>query len=148
MATMNITVTVNCNGIIWSRTASVEVDTASMQDGNSGGSITFGTEATTTTSYGMHSYSGIGVGVFTNKARGAVGVVSLFNSDRTVISTSAVMTYLPLIVYSGAGTGFTGAFDASATGTDTPDEDICSVTMSTISGARRTTALVGLKAIS
>jgi hypothetical protein len=146
MATMNITVTVNCNGIIWSRTASIEVDTASMQEGNTGAGLTFGAEAETP-SYGMHSYSGIAAGVFANKAKGSIGSVTL-NNGSTVSMVAGVTTYLPLIVYSGAGTGFTGAFNTSATATEVPDEDVAILTLSRIIGAQKTTAIVGLKAIS
>lgn len=147
MATMNITVTVNCNGIIWSRTASVEVDTANIQDGNGANATLFGTEAITSTGNGMHSYSGLAVGVFTNKAKGSIGLLQL-NNGSSLEMWAGVVTYLPLIVYSGAGTGFTGAFNTSATGTDVADEDIAYVVHSIFTGAQKTTALVGLKAIS
>jgi hypothetical protein len=51
-------------------------------------------------------------------------------------------------VYSGAGTGFTGAFNTSATATNVADQDVAILTLSRIIGAQKTTAIVGLKAIS
>lgn len=147
MATMTITVTVSCNGITWSRSAAVEVDTASMQDGNGGNAILFGTEAVTSANNGMHSYGGLAVGVFANKAKGSIGLLQL-NNGSGVQMFIGVTTYLPLIVYSGAGTGLTGAFNTSATATDVADEDIAYVVQTVIIGSQKTTALVGLKAIS
>ena len=144
---MSITITVSCNGVTWSRSAAVEVDTASMQDGPGGAGILFGTEAVTTTSYGMHSYGGIAVGVFANKAKGSIGLLKL-NNGSSLEMLVGVTTYLPVIVYSGAGTGLTGAFNTSATGTDVADEDIAYVGHTIITGSQKTTALVGLKAIS
>ena len=147
MATMTITVTVSCNGITWSRSAAVEVDTASMQDGYGANGILFGTEAVTTANNGMHSYGGLAVGVFANKAKGSIGLLQLNNGSGMQMFVG-VTTYLPLIVYSGAGTGLTGAFNTSATGTDVADEDIAYVVQTVIIGSQKTTALVGLKAIS
>jgi hypothetical protein len=145
MATMNITVSVICNGTIWRRTASIEVDTASIRDGSTSAFV-FGAEAETP-SLGMHSYSGIAVGVFANKAKGSIGSV-LLNNGSTVEMITGLVTYLPLIVYSGAGTGFTGAFNTGATATDVPDEDVATLSMSVFIGTQKTTAIVGLKAIS
>ena len=146
MATMTITITVSCNGVTWSRTAAVEVDTASMQNGYAAGQILFGTEAVASAN-GIHSYSGIAVGVYANKAKGSIGLLAL-NNNSGVQMFIGVTTYLPVIVYSGAGTGFTGAFNASATATDVADEDILSMGQSIITGSINSTALVGLKAIS
>jgi hypothetical protein len=145
MATMNITVSVICNGTIWRRTASIEVDTANMYEGSLSGPIS-GAEGETP-GVGMYSYSGIAVGVFANKAKGSIGSV-LLNNGSSVNMVAGVVTYLPLIVYSGAGTGFTGAFNTGATATDVPDEDVAIASLSGIAGALKTTALVGLKAIS
>lgn len=147
MATMTITIAVSCNGITWSRTASVEVDTASTQDGYGAGALLFGTESVATGNNGRHSYGGIAVGVFANKAKGSIALVQL-NNGSGVSLLAGVVTYLPLIVYSGAGTGLTGAFNASATATSVADKDIAYVTNSIIMGAQKTTALVGLKVIS
>ena len=147
MATMTITIAVSCNGITWSRTASVEVDTASMQDGYGANSLLFGTEAMTTTNNGMHSYGGIAVGVFANKAKGSVGLMIISNSSGSSIQP-CVTSYLPLIMYSGAGTGLTGAFKTGGTSTALADQDIAVVSNSIVIGAQKTTALVGLKVIS
>ena len=59
-----------------------------------------------------------------------------------------VTSYLPLIMYSGAGTGLTGAFKTGGTSTALADQDIAVVTNSIVIGAQKTTALVGLKVIS
>jgi len=147
MPTMTITVAVSCNGTTWSRTASIEVDTASMQDGYGLNATLFGTEAMTSTSNGMHSYGGIAVGVFANKGKGSVGLMTISNSSGLSIMP-CVTTYLPLIVYSGAGTGLTGAFNTGGTDTALADQDIAVVTNSVIIGAQKTTGLVGLKVIS
>lgn len=147
MATMTITVAVSCNGTTWSRTASIEVDTASMQDGNGLNGSLFGTEAMTTTGNGMHSYGGIAVGVFANKAKGSVGLMTISNSSGSFIQP-CVTSYLPLIVYSGAGTGLTGAFKTGGTATALADQDIAVVTNTIVIGAQKTTGLVGLKVIS
>lgn len=147
MATMTITVAVSCNGTTWSRTASIEVDTASMQDGYAGGSLIFHTESVATGSLGRHSYGGIAVGVFANKAKGSIGALTL-NNGSSLQMIIGVVSYLPVIVYSGAGTGFTGAYNTSATATDVADEDIAFIGNSVIMGTQKTTALVGLKAIS
>lgn len=147
MATMTITIAVSCNGITWSRTASVEVDTASMQDGYSGGASIFHTESVATGSLGRHSYGGIAVGVFANKAKGSIGALTL-NNGSSLQMIVGVVSYLPVIVYSGAGTGLTGAYNTSATATDVADEDIAFIGNSLIMGTLKTTALVGLKAIS
>lgn len=143
MATMTITVTVSCNGITWSRSAAVEVDTASMHDGNSGLATLFGPDSGGGTTLAMHSYSGVGVGVFANKAKGSIANVTL-----NALIEAGVPTYLPLIVYSGAGTGFTGAINSSATATAVADQDLTYVTFATLTGTQKSTALVGLKAIS
>lgn len=147
MATMTITITVSCNGVTWSRTASVEVDTASMQDGLGANALLFGTEAVTSANNGMHSYGGLAVGVFANKAKGSIGLLQLNNGSLLQMFVG-VTTYLPVIVYSGAGTGFNGAFNTSATATDVADEDIAYVVQTVFTGSQKTTALVGLKAIS
>ena len=144
---MSITITVSCNGVTWSRSAAVEVDTASMQDGYGANGTLFGTEAITSNNNGMHSYGGIAVGVFANKAKGSIGLLKLVNGS-SLEMLIGVTTYLPVIVYSGAGTGLTGAFNTSATATDVADEDIAYVVQSIITGSQKTTALVGLKAIS
>lgn len=140
---MTIRVTVTCNGITWSRTATVQVDTASTHDGNSGQATLFGPDSGGGTTLGMQSYSGLSVGVFANKAKGSIASVTL-----NALIDAGVPTYLPLIVYSGAGTGLTGAINSSATSTDVADQDLTFVTFATMMGAQKTTALVGLKAIS
>ena len=68
MATMTIRITVQAKGVTWSRTATVEVDTAQFTQGNAGGAYLFGSEGTANV-LGQHSYSGIAVGVFANKAK-------------------------------------------------------------------------------
>jgi hypothetical protein len=51
-------------------------------------------------------------------------------------------------MYSGAGTGLTGAFKTGGTSTALADQDIAVVANSIIIGAQKTTGLVGLKVIS
>lgn len=146
MATMTIRITVQAKGITWSRTATVEVDTAQFTQGNAGGAYLFGAEGTANT-VGQYSYSGIAVGVFANKAKGSM--VSLIASTSSAdLGGHFVKTHLPFIFYSGAGGGMTGAMNASSTSTDLPSEDVNSLKFGYLLGTLNIHALTGLKAIS
>jgi hypothetical protein len=139
---MNITVTASSGGTTWSRTASIEVDTAASHQGQTpGSSYIYGTEAQAP-ELGVHSYSGIAVGIFANKGKSQKMYVIL---SGTVGISPLVQTHMPLIVYSGAGTGFTGAINTSGTSTDTCTVDITKVSLMTNGTSA---SVVGLKAIS
>lgn len=144
---MTITITVNAKGVTWSRTASIEVDTAQYQQGDAVQAILFGSEAVRTTGLGMHSYDAIAVLFVANKAKGSIGIATIANSGSASIRP-LVTTYLPLIVYNGAGTGFTGAFNTSGKGTDTPTGDNIGLAIAVVMGASQTQAIAGLKATS
>jgi hypothetical protein len=144
MATMNITFTVTTGNVVWSRTASIEVDTAMVQTG--GATAVFGTEAAAP-GIGTMSYSGAGAVMFANKGRGSLVKLLLADGVNTALGP-ILQTHLPFVIYSGVGTGFTGAFKASATAAHTPDNDLISTTYGLVSGTLNTTAVVGLKAIS
>ena len=145
MATMSITIRVNGNGTTWSRTAVVEVDTAMIQTGGGTGAI-FGTEAAAP-GIGTMSYSGAGVVMFSNKARGSLVKVLLADGTNAPLGP-LLPTHLPFVIYSGVGTGFTGAFKPSATAAHTPDNDLISATYAVAVGTLNTASLVGLKLIS
>jgi hypothetical protein len=51
-------------------------------------------------------------------------------------------------MYSGVGTGFTGAAKFSATATDTPTNDLTAASYSLLTGPLNNASLVGLKLIS
>jgi hypothetical protein len=147
MATMTISITVSWNGMTWRRTTTDTVDDAMMQTGTTNAaSITLGTEAASSSS-GIHSYQGVGIAFFANKGRGSTAKVRL-NSAGGYVAGVLLPTHLPFVVYAGAGTGFSGAVKGSATATDTPTEDITSVTLAAASGTQNTMALIGLKLIS
>lgn len=146
---MTITVTVNAKGVKWSRTASIEVDTAQYQQGDVRNTPLFGSEGTATT-IGLHSFAGHGIGIYTNKARGAVSQLMFYNSAIDILGGVLLPTYLPFILYAPSGTGFTGAMgnSASSGASDVPDEDVNTVGVAPYIGTQNTQALVGLKAIS
>jgi hypothetical protein len=95
MATMTIKVTVNAKGVTWSRTASIEVDTANYQQGNNINGGVFGIEGLGT-NQGTHSYSGIAVGVVANKGRGSVAQVGLYNAG-DYVAGAYILPTLPFI---------------------------------------------------
>jgi hypothetical protein len=141
MPTMTITITASGNGVTWSRSASIVVDTALIQTGDSG-SI-FATEGG---GVGTISYSGAAVVLFANKARGSL--VKLLLNEGTTPLGPILPTHLPFVMYSGVGTGFTGAAKFSATATHTPDNDLVGASYSLLTGPLNNASLVGLKLIS
>ena len=145
MATMTIRITVQAKGITWSRTATVDVDTANYQQGFSAPAA-FAIEGTAS-SVGTHSYSGIAVGVVANKAKGSVAQLSLCSSG-AYVAGAYVQPHLPFIFYSGAGGGFTGAINGSATATDTPTVDVQYISPIVVLGTQNIHSLAGLKVIS
>lgn len=146
MATMSIRVTVQAKGLTWSRTATVEVDTAQFQQGNNTNVGLFGVEGSAS-NYGTQSYTGIAVGVVANKAKGSVAQVSLFSSA-AYVAGAYIQTHLPFIFYSGAGGGFTGAVNGSATATDLPTVDVEQIFPLRVLGSQNIHSLAGLKTIS
>ena len=145
MATMTITITASGNGVTWSRSAAIEVETAMIQTGGGTGAI-FGTEAAAP-GIGTMSYSGAGVALFSNKARGSLVKVLLADGTNSPLGP-LLPTHLPFVIYSGVGTGFLGAFKPSATAAHTPDNDLVSATYTVAVGTLNTASLVGLKLIS
>ena len=146
MATMTITITVNAKGVKWSRTASIEVDAAQYQQGNSRNSALFPPEGTAS-SMGIHSFAGMAVALFANKSKGAVHEL-YFYTGSTMTSGVSLSTYHPFVLYAGVGTGFSGAINGSATDTDTPTLDADYALLGAFTGAQTSQALVGLKPIS
>ena len=145
MATMTITITASGNGVTWSRSADIEVDTAMIQTGGGTGAI-FGTEAAAP-GIGVMSYTGAGVVLFSNKARGSMVKVLLSDGINSPLGP-LLPTHLPFVMYNGVGTGFLGAYKPSATATHTPDNDLLSATYTVAVGTLNTASLVGLKLIS
>ena len=147
MADMTIQIIVSAKGLTWSRTATIEVDTAMAQTGSTNAlSTVLGTEAASS-SLGIHSFAGMGVGFFANKARGSLTSI-IFNGSGGYLSGVMLPSHLPFILYAGAGTGFTGATNGSASATDVPDEDIASATIAAKFGVQNTQSIIGLRAIS
>lgn len=146
MATMTIRISVIAKGVTWTRTANVEVDTALYQQGFTTNASLFGVEGISPNT-GQHSYAGIAVGVVANKAKGSLAHVALNNAS-VYVAGAFIQTQVPFIFYSGAGGGFTGAMNGSATATDLPTVDATSITCLTILGSPNTHSLAGLKAIS
>ena len=143
MATMTITITVNAKGVTWSRTASIEVDTAQYQQGNTLNTPLFGPEGTPTV-IGQHSYAGIAVGFVANKGKGAVAMVQLLGGSTSILAW--IPTWTPFLFYHSQSLG--GAFNATLTGTDLPDLIAESFITQAIIGSSNTQSLAGLKAIS
>jgi hypothetical protein len=148
MATMTIRVTVQSGSFIWTRTAAVEgIEAVSLQTGtvgnaDLGGSVSAGGKI------GLYSYSGIAVAVVVNKAKGSIVKVNAYNVGDALIGSSVIPNYMPFIIYGGAGTGFTGALNSSASATDVPDEDLDYIKVAKYVGASLTDTLYGFKLIS
>jgi hypothetical protein len=147
MADMTITVTVTARGVSWSRTTTIEVDAALYQQGDLttsriGGSETIGQGAS------LYSYSGMAVAFLANKAISSLAVLIGTDSSDNAITSPIIPPCVPFIYYGGAGTGFTGAINATATSTDLPTVDLDSVVTSMAMGVSETHSIVGLKAIS
>ena len=144
---MTIKVTVNAKGVTWSRTTTIDVDTAAYQQGDLttsriGGSETIGQGAS------IYSYAGIAVAVLANKAAASLATYIATDSSDNAVATVVVPTTLPFLMYGGAGTGFTGAVNATATSTALPTIDLDSIVTSILMGTSETHSIIGLKAIS
>ena len=146
MATMTISITVQARGVTWTRTASLDVDTALYQQGEMRNTAYMASEAVSGAS-GIHSYSGCAALVVANKAKGSVFAVQALGASGS-LGTYILPTYLPLILLSGVGGGYTGAANTSASATDVPDEDITHIVNGPVLGTQNTHTLAGLKAIS
>jgi hypothetical protein len=148
MASITIQVTVQSGTFLWTRTAVVEgIEAVSLHSGNPLNLQMGGSETLTTGRIGLYSYGGIAVAVLSNKGRGSVLQVT-DNSDSAAIGGALLPTYLPHIIYGGAGTGFTGAMLASDTATDLPTEDIVGIVAIPYIGASNIQTLYGFKPIS
>jgi hypothetical protein len=148
MASITIQVTVQSGTFLWTRTAVVEgIEAVSLHSGNPLNVIVGGSEASTAR-LGVYSYGGIAVAVLSSKGRGSVLQVSDYDASDVRIGSALLPTYLPHIVYGGAGTGFTGALSASATGTDLPTDDLDGIGAIPYMGATNIQTLYGFKPIS
>ena len=148
MASITIQVTVQSGTFLWTRTAVIEgIEAVSLLSGNPLNNQMGGSESITTSRIGLYSYGGVAVAVLSNKGRGSVLQVT-DNSDSAVIGGALLPTYLPHIIYGGAGTGFTGAMLASDTATDLPTEDIVGIVAIPYIGASNIQTLYGFKPIS
>ena len=148
MASMTIRVTVQSGSTVWTRTSVVENIEAVLQQPGTVGTSNLGGSSATAGRVGLYSYSGVAVAVMVNKAKGSLLKVSAYNVSDDLIGAAVIPTYLPFIAYGGAGTGFTGALNSSATGTDLPDEDLDYVDTLPVLGVRLTDSLYGFKPIS
>jgi hypothetical protein len=148
MASITIQVTVQSGTFLWTRTAVIEgIEAVSLHSGNPLNNQMGGSESITTSRIGLYSYGGVAVAVLSSKGRGSVLQVT-DNSDSAVIGGALLPTYLPHIIYGGAGTGFTGAMLASDTATDLPTEDIVGIVAIPYMGATNIQTLYGFKPIS
>jgi hypothetical protein len=148
MASITIQVTVQSGTFLWTRTAVVEgIEAVSLTSGNPL-NIGVGGSESSTGRIGVYSYGGIAVAVLSSKGRGSVIQVSDRDASDARIGSALLPTYLPHIVYGGAGTGFTGALSASATGTDLPADDLDGIECLIYIGATNIQTLYGFKPIS
>jgi hypothetical protein len=148
MASITIQVTVQSGTFLWTRTAVVEgLLHVGLHSGNALNVSVGGSEASTGR-MGIYSYGGIAVAVLSNKGRGSILQVSDRDASDAQIGSALLPTYLPHIVYGGAGTGFTGALSASATGTDLPTDDIDGILSGPYMGGANTQYIYGFKVIS
>jgi hypothetical protein len=149
MASITIQVTVQSGTFLWTRTAVVEgIEAVSLHSGNPLNFQVGGSETLTTSRHGLYSYGGVAVAVMSNKGRGSVLQVFDRDSSNAQIGSALLPTYLPHIVYGGAGTGFTGALSASDTGTDLPTDDLDGIGAIPYIGATNIQTLYGFKPIS
>ena len=149
MATITIAVTVQSGTFLWTRTAVVaDLVDVGLHSGNPLNFQVGGSETLTTGRQGLYSYGGIAVAVLSNKGRGSVIQVFDRDSSDTQIGSALLPTYLPHIVYGGAGTGFTGALSASGTGTDLPADDLDGIVSIAYIGGANVQSIYGFKVIS
>lgn len=146
---MAITVTVISGSFSWTRSTAIEdIDVVGSTSGETAFSILASAETVASPGVGLHSYGGTAVLVVTNKSKGAVTRLRMNNASDAPIAGFLVPQWLPLILYSSAGGGFTGATKFSATATSLPDQDIASVQTLRYLGAVDVQLLYGLKLIS
>jgi hypothetical protein len=149
MADMTYTVTIRGtkagNTFTWSRTGTIaDIDHASHHVN--------GSQATLTNIIGdpgtgvIAQATGIGTGVVISKSTAGINILQLVDNTLAVVAQFALVKDMPFVFH--AGYDFNGAFNASNTATDNPDEDVDSVTLTTTGGTRRFAALFGLKAVS
>lgn len=98
---------------------------------------------------GHHSYSGVAVACFVHNNPATIVTLNPIDPTGTVYCSVLMAPGIPMIYYGGAGTGFTGAFNSSNTGTDTPTVDMVG-TVSTVPfiGTGTIGGLIGLKPVS
>lgn len=149
MATMAITVTVQSGSFVWTRSASVtDIDVVGNTSGDTSFKVMASSEGVTSPGIGLHSYDGTAVLIIANKSKGSLTRLRMNNASDAPIAGFLIPQWLPLILYSSSGGGFTGAAKFTATSTDLPDQDIASVQAVRYMGGLDVQLLYGLKLIS
>jgi hypothetical protein len=156
MADFDITITVSGSiggqAFSWSRSATVaDIDAAvyglnaSAQTNSGLGSDEAGGFAVD----GHHSYNGVAVACFVHNNPGTILTLNPIDPTGTVFASVMMPPNVPMIYYGGAGTGFTGAFNSSNTGTDTPTVDMVgAISVVPFIGSGSIAGLLGIKAVS
>jgi hypothetical protein len=152
MADFDITITVSGSiggqAFSWSRSTTIEGIEAAVYGLSIINELIGTPEAGLQTTDGIYSYSGAAVICTVHTNPGTVFDVGALCSDGGVRAQFLVPAFVPMIYYNGAGTGFTGGVNASATSTDTPTIDIAGTTVAQMMGNGPVASLLGLKAIS
>jgi|688.fasta_scaffold162298_4 hypothetical protein len=151
---ISITVTGSIGGqsFSWSRTATVANIDAAIYGLNSSIQTTSGLGSDSAGGFavdGHHDYTGVAVACFVHNNPGTILWLNPIDPTGTVYAGVLMPPNLPMIYYGGAGTGFTGSFNASNSATDTPTVDMVGAINATqFIGSGSITALYGLKAVS
>jgi hypothetical protein len=147
---ISITVTGSIGGqsFSWSRTATVANIEAAVYGISATGYLAGNTEGEEQTADGIYSYAGAAVIAVVHTNPATVVNVGATCTDTAQRGRFLAPAFVPMIYYNGAGTGFTGGVNASATSTDTPTIDIAGTTVAQMMGNGPVASLLGLKAIS